>query len=84
MKNLFAACTLLLIMLIVLFSCKQKSQELQFDDQGIILIDSVTIQPHDSYYQGQQKPTRGTAATVEIVNNNDTAKTFVVKILEVN
>lgn len=79
MKKIYTIC----IVTALLFSCKQKSQELQFDDQGIILMDSFTIQPHDTYYQGQQKPTRGTAATVEIVNNNDTAKTFVVKILEV-
>lgn len=68
----------------VIQSCNQKEhKQLQFDDQGIILIDSVTIAPHDTYYQGRHKPTRGTSATVEINNNNDTAKTFIIKLIEV-
>lgn len=75
---------LFIILIIILFSCSQKEQQqLQFDDQGIIIIDSITIAPHDTYYQGRHKPTRGTSATVEINNNNDTAKTFIVKIIEV-
>jgi len=79
MKKIYFA-----LFMTALFSCKEKSnQHLQFDDQGIILNDSITIAPHDAYYQSQEKPTRGTSATVAIANNNDTAKVFIVKIIEV-
>jgi hypothetical protein len=71
-----------LIALIFLLSCQQKYNPLQFDDQPIAIKDSVKIESHDRYYYSVKKPTRGTSAVVDIHNNNDTAKTFIVNITE--
>jgi hypothetical protein len=68
--------------LIFLMACRVEHKPLQYDDQGIRIVDSVTLKPHDRYYQSVDKPTRGVSALVDIRNNGDTAKTFIVKIIE--
>lgn len=75
MKKIISFC-------IALFFISCTSKKLEYDMQGIVLHDTVSILPHDRYYQEQVKPTRGGYLLLDIRNNSDTARTFLINITE--
>lgn len=68
-------------MAIAFASCATK-QAKEYDSNKVTLSNTATIQPHDRYYQSVNVPTRGIKALVDISNQSDTAKVFIVEIKE--
>lgn len=83
MKNslLPSLCALCLYVLFI-YACTHKEKHLEYDDQPIIISDTVTVASFDKYYQSVNKITRGTEAIVNLYNDGDTARTFIIHVEE--
>ena len=60
----------------------EPKQLLEYDANSVVIEDTVKVAPHDRYYQEITVPTRKVSVLVDIHNDSDSAKSFIVNIHE--